>query len=133
MRQTGEPSVEEILESIKKVIARDKRSPVAHQPPADDGDDILDLSEDDVASTGGGGNDALLTGDMAAGRMRRSFAALAALGGPDGDSVVGDHALEGMVREMLRPALAEWLDRNLPAMVEGMVADEIARVLGRRR
>ena len=26
MRQAGEPSVEEILESIKKVIARDNRS-----------------------------------------------------------------------------------------------------------
>ena len=31
MRQTGEPSVEEILESIKKVIARDNREGAAEQ------------------------------------------------------------------------------------------------------
>ena len=30
MRQAGEPSVEEILESIKKVIARDNRAEAAH-------------------------------------------------------------------------------------------------------
>ena len=32
----------------------------------------------------------------------------------------------------LRPALAEWLDKNLPAMVEKMVAAEIARIAGKR-
>ncbi len=44
-----------------------------------------------------------------------------------------DGTLEGMVRDMLRPMLREWLDRNLPAMVETMVADEIARITGQPR
>lgn len=39
--------------------------------------------------------------------------------------------LEGLVREMLRPMLKQWLDANLPTMVEGMVAKEIARITGR--
>jgi len=39
-----------------------------------------------------------------------------------------DGTLEGMVREMLRPMLRDWLDRNLPPLVEEMVAREIARI-----
>lgn len=41
-----------------------------------------------------------------------------------------DGTLEGMVREMLRPMLREWLDANLPEMVEKMVSREIARIAG---
>jgi uncharacterized protein len=33
-----------------------------------------------------------------------------------------------MVRELLRPMLREWLDANLPAMVEEMVSREIRRI-----
>lgn len=41
-----------------------------------------------------------------------------------------DGTLEGMVREMIRPMLREWLDANLPEMVETMVGREIARIAG---
>jgi cell pole-organizing protein PopZ len=34
---------------------------------------------------------------------------------------------------MMRPMLAEWLDKNLPAMVEKMVQAEIARIAGKRK
>ena len=34
------------------------------------------------------------------------------------------------VREMLRPMLREWLDANLPQVVESLVAKEIARITG---
>lgn len=43
----------------------------------------------------------------------------------------GENTLEGLVREMLRPMMKEWLDANLPRLVEGMVAKEIARITGR--
>lgn len=43
----------------------------------------------------------------------------------------GSDSLEGMVREMLRPMLREWLDAQLPGIVESMVAREIARISGR--
>jgi cell pole-organizing protein PopZ len=36
-----------------------------------------------------------------------------------------------MVREMLRPMLRDWLDANLPAIVEAMVAKEIERITGK--
>lgn len=43
----------------------------------------------------------------------------------------GADSLEGLVREMLRPMLREWLDAKLPGIVEAMVAREIARISGR--
>ncbi|TKD50811.1 DUF2497 domain-containing protein [Sphingomonas baiyangensis] len=45
--------------------------------------------------------------------------------------VTGADTLEGLVREMLRPMLSQWLDANLPRIVETMVSREIARISGR--
>jgi cell pole-organizing protein PopZ len=36
-----------------------------------------------------------------------------------------DMTIEGLVREMLRPLLKEWLDRNLPYLIERLVKKEI--------
>lgn len=41
------------------------------------------------------------------------------------------NTLEGLVREMLRPMLKDWLDAHLPEMVEAMVKREIDRITGR--
>ncbi|UZK66855.1 DUF2497 domain-containing protein [Sphingomonas sp. M1-B02] len=46
--------------------------------------------------------------------------------------VAGSDTLEGMVRDMLKPMLREWLDSNLPQLVETMVAREISRITGRQ-
>ncbi|QDX28044.1 DUF2497 domain-containing protein [Sphingomonas suaedae] len=46
--------------------------------------------------------------------------------------VQGSDTLEGMVREMIRPMLREWLDANLPRMVEDMVQREISRIAAGR-
>jgi cell pole-organizing protein PopZ len=40
---------------------------------------------------------------------------------------------DGLVREMLRPMLKQWLDQNLPAIVERLVRTEIQRVSGGRK
>ena len=40
---------------------------------------------------------------------------------------------DGLVREMLRPMLKQWLDENLPAMVERLVRAEIQRVARGRK
>ena len=39
--------------------------------------------------------------------------------------------VEDLVKEMLRPMLKEWLDRNLPPMVERYVEREIVRLTRR--
>ena len=41
--------------------------------------------------------------------------------------------LEDLVAEMLRPMLCEWLDENLPGLVERLVKEEIQRVSRGRR
>ena len=48
------------------------------------------------------------------------------------EAISGDF-LEGLTRELLRPMLAEWLEANLPTMVESLVQAEIARIVGKRR
>lgn len=168
MRQASEPTVEEILESIKKVIARDNRASAADQRAAfepvfrpeaageDSGEgdeDILDLTEsaalsehdraeDDVAGSERDGDVAAETDDAAPlldasvrTSMRESLAALAMLSEPGAQPQIvrsGETSLEGLTRELLRPALAEWLEKNLPPLVERLVAAEIARIVGKR-
>ena len=161
MRQASEPSVEEILESIKKVIARDNRAGAADErrereerglpgeatrPAAQD--DVLDLAaigayiEDDeaeadaayagVASAGG---DNQLVGSETISSIGESLAALALLAQPPAAPQIvrsGETSLEGMVRDLLRPELAAWLDQHLPALVEKLVATEIARIVGKK-
>lgn len=43
----------------------------------------------------------------------------------------GGKTVEDLVREMLRPVLVEWMDRNLPDMVEKLVEREIQRMARR--
>ena len=67
--------------------------------------------------------------------MRDSLAALAMLAEPGAPPQIvrsGETSLEGLTRELLRPVLAEWLDKNLPPMVERLVAAEIARIVGKK-
>lgn len=42
-----------------------------------------------------------------------------------------DITLEGMVRQMMKPLLSEWLDQNLPYLIERLVKKEIDRMINR--
>ena len=44
----------------------------------------------------------------------------------------GAETLEGLVREMLKPMLRDWLDAHLPRVVEAAVEREVARIAGRQ-
>jgi cell pole-organizing protein PopZ len=165
MRQDGEASVEEILESIKKVIARDNRAaafdtrrrrenegvaepiPEASPEPVDEeeADEVLDLAAADFVEQAPADFDDDDEGDVAdepplvteAARhsMRENLAALAMLAEPGVPPQIvrsGETSLEGLTRDLLRPVLSEWLDRNLPDIVERLVKDEIARIAGKR-
>lgn len=152
MRQAGEPTVEEILESIKQVIARDNRAGarVERQRRETEGlvtardadrmdargfEDVLDLCE--LAPDGEQAEEETpLIKEEVRDSMRDSLAALAMLSEPPAAPQIvrsGETSLEGMTRDLLRPALAEWLDKNLPPLVEKMVAAEIARIVGKKR
>lgn len=145
MRHEGEPSVEEILASIKKVIARDNReiAQEEHRRRENRGisaaratEDVLELSpEAELVGMDQPEEDEGLVAREIRSSMRESLAALAMLAEPGVPPQIvrsGETSLESMVREMLRPMLADWLDKNLPPMVEKMVAAEIARIAGKR-
>ncbi len=152
MEQGNEPSVEDILRSIKRVIAenddmRSLKPPRTRGPAADSlrparqsDADVLNLSELDMAPMDHTADEEIdspateaLLADEAAQSVRHSLAALAAMTQPGARPQIvrsGETSLEGMVRDMLRPMLKEWLDANLPAMVEKTIAAEIARLRG---
>jgi len=73
--------------------------------------------------------DAGIVSDDAAQASRQALSALSAM--IVKPSAGTDNSLEGLVRDMLRPMLKQWLDAKLPEMVEAMVAQEIARISGR--
>jgi cell pole-organizing protein PopZ len=133
-----DPSMEEILASIKRVIAEDGRVGAARPArgsrptpaPAADGPDEEDVLELDDPIVEGEG----LVSEDAAAASRQSLAALSTLrerGGSESALVTGDGPLEAVVRDMLKPILKEWLDRNLPDIVEELVTREIARISGK--
>lgn len=124
-----DPSMEEILASIKRVIREDARPPAQPrrggkrgEPPSSSDDDVLELNGpiDEPGPT--------LVSENAAAASRQSLAALSSMRGGAADQ----GALEAVVRDMLRPMLKDWLDENLPLMVEELVTREIARITGRK-
>ncbi|HLY55947.1 MAG TPA: DUF2497 domain-containing protein [Stellaceae bacterium] len=149
-----EPSMEEILASIRRIISEDKAPPVAvpdpepeSEPeimlsPAATTEDVLELTElvedeppmppaPSEASTSDSQPERLVSDTTAS----ASAAAMAAIGerlrpraAPETPLGTPGVTLEGMVRDMVRPIVSEWLDKNLPAIVERLVAEEIRRV-----
>jgi uncharacterized protein len=131
----NEPSMDEILSSIKRIIADDDRlRPAAKRAtkPAplhdDDQDEILELTE---TAADIDGNEETLLDDSKAQSLRHSFSALQTLSEPGvAPQIVrsGETSLEGLTRDLLRPMLKDWLDNNLPPIVEAMVEREITRI-----
>lgn len=163
MANNSEASVEEILESIKKVMERDSRTSAAEarkrkvedaeqaearvSKSTEEEDEVLDLAEMELSEvvemetdgdfpTGDSDDsDVPLIAEEVRGAMQENLAALAMLAEPPAKPQIvrsGETSLEGLTRELLRPMLAEWLDKNLPGMVEKMVQAEIARIAGKR-
>src|SRR5271170_7592335 len=185
-----EPSMEEILASIRRIISEDadgqkpaaapEAAPPAHEPEQDD--DILDLTDrvnDDgsVVSLHRQGDDdfpelaqskpsfSLNDQDLAGEKDEISFdqdefsqalmsgssstAAASAFAELEQEMSVpprpaapagapargGALSVEQLVMDAVRPLLKDWLDHNLPGMVEDLVRAEIERVAqpGRRR
>lgn len=216
MHQPGEPSVEVILDSIKRVIARENRTSnargnrsgaVEFAHPADETRDIepadadeaaevLQLDEDEIVAHaplrleeeadgaipapehGGGDDDDLaaydwaepeglgaadaaayqeavtdddtiadhsgesrnepaseepLTSEQTRVAMRENLAALSmltALSRERREQGAGEVSIEALTRDLLRPMLADWLDANLPPIVERLVQAEVKRIVG---
>ena len=135
MISTGrEPSMEEILASIKKVIAEDKdaRASDVSSEPAEtqvDEEEVLELSDEleqpkvDIGPP--------LLKDSAASASRSAFDQLSNVAASAPPLPPQANPLEEMIREMLRPILKQWLDEHLPRLVDEHVKREISRITGR--
>ena len=132
-----EPSMEDILASIKKVIAEEKELRSAVRPagamndeelPEESSDeDVLELDEPLAPPADLGPP---LVDEDIAGQSRQALEQLQTVAAtiPAAPQV---NPLEEMVREMLRPILKQWLDEHLPQMVDEHVKREITRITGR--
>ena len=154
----AEPSMEEILASVRRILAEDEKGVRPGPRPSRAAADVLDLTE----AIGADGT----VRHIEPAAMRRGAVAPPVL--PDGrvepvaprqsenlnarllsepvSSAVAasfarlsvaplqeehdaEPALDHALRETLRPMLQAWLDEHLPTLVERLVQDEIARVV----
>ena len=133
-----EPSMEDILASIKKVIAEEKelRSAVPPSSSAEEeqpaaaavDEDVLELDEPLAPPVELGPP---LLDESAIGHSRQSLDQLTTIAASVPPPQPQANPLEEVVREMLRPILKQWLDEHLPAMVDEHVKREITRITGR--
>ncbi len=154
---SSEPSMEDILASIKKIIADDsdrKLSPTLLRRPAlrnseleeleeareavaqaDPEDDVFELKQESIAPpesvspVASEPSDAEIVSEAAALASRNALSSLSRM--TVKPEISGSDTLEGLVRDLLRPMLKDWLDANLPQVVEGLVSKEIARITGK--
>lgn len=144
-----EPSMEDILSSIRRVIEREDAARVgddasvapdigkAVEEPleltqASEFHESLDDYPTDAAAPGSGDTDddtAILSSDAVA-ASRRTLASLSQLGGdaPAPATIAAPTMINDLVRESLRPMLKAWLDEHLPSVVETIVTREVARI-----
>ena len=181
-KSPSEPSMEEIIASISRIITDEKTSLEPVRPTPGEKSEVLELTEvvdedgsvrrvapeagnsdgrptrssagaDPAAAnaTAGSGPGALppeaeveprlelgrerILSSATSGAAAAAFAQLGALPRDrrrEGELPLGgvDRTLEDIVRDLLRPLLQTWLDENLPRLVERLVREEIARVVG---
>jgi uncharacterized protein len=132
--------VPEVRQSDAEVTKSETPEIKLEPPVPENDDDVLELTEmavEDasiapvvaVAAPALVDTSAEIISPVATAATRTAFESLSAL--IVKPQVHGSDTLEGLVREMIRPMLKEWLDARLPEVVEAMVAKEISRISGR--
>jgi hypothetical protein len=131
--------MEDILASIKKVIAEEKDlrtsvrpetledEPLPEEASSSADDDVLELDQPFAPDVDLGPP---LVDENAAGKSRQALEQLQTVAAtvPPPPAV---NPLEEIIRGMLRPMLKQWLDEHLPQMVDEHVKREISRITGR--
>ncbi len=111
-----EPSVSDILSSIRQVLSKENNR-TGSEPQPFYGDNVVELTP---AMRCDG-----LVSETAAVQTRQALQKLADV------KPMGLSLSSVQVETELRPLLKEWLDANLPAIVEDVVAREVRRVMTR--
>ena len=163
----NEPSMEEILASIRRIISENEEVYEANEEPAenqkvndaepgrassdnsetetndedvlllscelqDDGT-VIDLNTGDIK--GETGIESVLAGDIlkaSNNASATSFSRIASIANDHGrerGTVLEEQTIEHIVKEVMRPMIRQWLDDNLPTVVERMVEKEIKSIM----
>ena len=143
MASARDPSMEDILASIKRVIAEEKEIRAAAPPPSPlpslaaemagpIEEDVLELDEvvEEHLAPPIDLGPPLLTEEIAD-VSRQRLAELASVAAAAPPPAPAANPLEELVREMLRPILKQWLDDYLPHVVDEHVKREINRITGK--
>lgn len=165
-KPTTEPSMDEILASIRHIISGDAQDGDKNHLVLPDHDDILDLTnalpeegqkmdekkEDpkpkssfpkepsektkDTTHTHQPTFSEPLVSQSAVSEAARSFQTLNKVASespryadPRLNAGIGGLTVENLVREALRPLLKEWLDANLPTLVQWVVNEQVERIV----
>ncbi len=157
-----EPSMEEILASIRRIISEDEEEPAAkpaprvepqrvaaQEPPRQEplrppprpaafqpapqpeptfATEDVEMIRKNVAEAMAD-DDAIIAEQTAAAASKAFLNLSQSVQVSDGRG----RTLEDLVVEMLRPMIKDWLDANLPQIVEEKVEEEVQRVARRRR
>jgi hypothetical protein len=166
--QNAEPSMEEILASIRRIISEDddggrrkeeplelsQPAPKAEAAPVTAADDLMVFDEEPAAPEPAPAPppprvepappprpvarapqpapepefDAPLDQIVGEPALAAAAGAFTKLAGTLRVANAPGQTLEGIVRELLRPMMKEWLDAHLPAIVESMVEAELERI-----
>jgi len=153
----ADPSMEDILASIRRILSEEESAVPPPKPEAEPEDDVLVLDNSMMVANPGPEPEPVI--DMepapvaqpvaeAVAEPARDPVAPEALLAPTAAASVGGllralaneratqvhrggPTIEDLVREELRPLLKDWLDNHLPPLVERLVRAEIERVSGR--
>ena len=113
--EKDEPSVDEILSSIKDVIVNDKTS---FDEDVDD-----DISDDNVFELTDIVDSDTVDADEAKNDLKDSLS----------DALNGDEiSLDSVIREAVKESLDDWFSRNLKPIVEESVKQEISKLFKKR-
>jgi hypothetical protein len=148
----AEPSMEEILASIRRIISEEEQpasEPVLdltdHEPAAAstvEDDIVFEAVEQAVAAAPAPAPTMTHTSApvvetppappeptiLSTPTTHAAAGSLARLAGSLRIADTNGQTIEGVVRELLKPMLKEWLDKNLPAIVESRVEAELERI-----
>ncbi len=153
-----EPSIEEILASIRQIISDDDEpaaapppppapkaaAPKPAPPPPKVEDDVFELTdrldepesepapkprvEIDMREAADEQPAESILTDNAAGAALEGFMRMAGSNMPVDRKGTGTVTLEDIVRELMRPMLREWLDVHLPPIIEKVVQKELDKI-----
>jgi cell pole-organizing protein PopZ len=150
-----EPSMEEILASIRRIISEDDEEPApkptprieparaaapepvrsaiqprpAPNPEPNFATEDVEMIRKNVTEAVQDDDDGIVANETATAASKAFLSLSQTVQVSDGRG----RTLEDMVVEMLRPMVKDWLDQNLATIVEEKVEEEVQRVARRRR